>query len=199
MIGEELIIDFFNQFGPFALALLSFTEAIIQPIPPDIMFLPMAYEERNSGSMLLWLWFVVTFASVLGAVVGHALGKTYGTKLLDRFGKPHHRERLEFLFERYGTWGMFIAAVSPLPYKVFGWIAGASDMKLQPFIIAGIFGRGLRFGLEALLIYLYGDVAIDAATWLLEHEIIMAVVLLAILGAAFWWFNSKKATESKVA
>jgi len=199
MIGEELIIDFFNQFGPFALALLSFTEAIIQPIPPDIMFLPMAYEERDSGSMLLWLWFVVTFASVLGAVVGHALGKKYGTKLLDRFGKPHHRERLEFLFERYGTWGMFIAAVSPLPYKVFGWIAGASDMKLQPFIIAGIFGRGLRFGLEALLIYLYGDVAIDAATWLLEHEIIMAVVLLAILGAAFWWFNSKKATESKVA
>ena len=199
MIGEELIIDFFNQFGPFALALLSFTEAIIQPIPPDIMFLPMAYEERDSGSMLLWLWFVVTFASVLGAVVGHALGKKYGTKLLDRFGKPHHRERLEFLFERYGTWGMFIAAVSPLPYKVFGWIAGASDMKLQPFIIAGIFGRGLRFGLEALLIYLYGDVAMDAATWLLEHEIIMAVVLLAILGAAFWWFNSKKATESKVA
>ena len=110
-----------------------------------------------------------------------------------------HRERLEFLFQRYGTWGMFIAAVSPLPYKVFGWIAGASDMKLQPFIIAGIFGRGLRFGLEALLIYLYGDVAMDAATWLLEHEIIMAVVLLAILGAAFWWFNSKKATESKVA
>ena len=75
-----------------------------------------------------------TFASVIGAVVGHALGKRYGTKLLDRFGKPEHRKRLEYLFERYGTWGMFIAAVSPLPYKVFGWIAGASDMKLQPFI-----------------------------------------------------------------
>ena len=43
---------------------------------------------------------------------------------------------------------MFIAAVSPLPYKVFGWIAGASDMKLRPFILAGIFGRGLRFGLK---------------------------------------------------
>ena len=199
MIGEEFILDFFNQFGPFALALLSFTEAIIQPIPPDVMFLPMAYEERNSTSMLLWLWFIVTFASVLGAIVGHTLGKVYGTKLLDRFGKPQHRERLESLFEKYGTWGMFIAAVSPLPYKVFGWIAGASDMKLQPFILAGIFGRGLRFGLEAMLIYFYGDAAMNAVTWLLDHEIIMAVVLIAILGIAYWWLMTKKLQQTEIA
>ncbi|MGB0780723.1 MAG: YqaA family protein [Candidatus Poseidoniaceae archaeon] len=199
MIGEDFILEFFNQFGPFALALLSFTEAIIQPIPPDVMFLPMAYDERNSVNMLLWLWFIVTFASVLGAMVGHTLGKLYGTKLLDRFGKPHHRQRLEFLFERYGTWGMFIAAVSPLPYKVFGWIAGASDMKMRPFVIAGIFGRGLRFGLEAILIYLYGDTAMDAATWLLDHELIMAVVLIVLLGLIGWWFTKKNPSEMKTA
>ena len=197
MIGEDFILEFFNQFGPFALALLSFTEAIIQPIPPDVMFLPMAYDERNSVNMLLWLWFIVTFASVLGAMVGHTLGRLYGTKLLDRFGKPHHRQRLEFLFERYGTWGMFIAAVSPLPYKVFGWIAGASDMKMRPFVIAGIFGRGLRFGLEAILIYLYGDTAMDAATWLLDHELIMAVVLIVLLGLIGWWFTKKNPSEMK--
>lgn len=199
MIGEDFILEFFNQFGPFALALLSFTEAIIQPIPPDVMFLPMAYDERNSVNMLLWLWFIVTFASVLGAMVGHTLGRLYGTKLLDRFGKPHHRERLEYLFERYGTWGMFIAAVSPLPYKVFGWIAGASDMKMRPFVIAGIFGRGLRFGLEAILIYLYGDTAMDAATWLLDHELIMAVVLIVLLGLIGWWFTKKNPSEMKTA
>lgn len=199
MIGEELILDFFNQFGPFALALLSFTEAIIQPIPPDVMFLPMAYDERDNTAMLLWLWFIVTFASVLGAVIGHALGKRFGTKLLDRFGKPQHRERLENLFERYGTWGMFIAAVSPLPYKVFGWIAGASDMKLRPFVIAGVFGRGLRFGIEAVLIYLYGDAAMDAVVWLLDHEILMAVLLLAILAAVAWWFNKKNPSNSNAA
>ena len=199
MIGEAFILEFFNQFGPFALALLSFTEAIIQPIPPDVMFLPMAYDERNSVNMLLWLWFIVTFASVLGAMVGHALGKRFGTKLLDRFGKPHQRERLEYLFERYGTWGMFIAAVSPLPYKVFGWIAGASDMKIRPFVLAGIFGRGLRFGMEAILIYLYGDTAMDAANWLLDHELIMAVVLIALLGAVGWWFTKQNSSDLKTA
>ena len=44
------------------------------------------------------------------------------------------------------------------------------------------------------MIYLYGEAAMDAVSWLLDHEIIMAVVLLAILGLAVWWFNPKKST-----
>ena len=85
MIGEEFILDFFNQFGPFALALLSFTEAIIQPIPPDVMFLPMAYEDRDSPSVLLWLWTVVTVSSVMGAVIGHTIGEALRYETLGSF------------------------------------------------------------------------------------------------------------------
>jgi len=188
MIGEEVILDFFESFGPLALALLSFTEAIIQPIPPDVLFLPMAYDARDNEGLLIWLWLVVTLSSVLGAIIGHALGKRYGTKLIDKFGKPHHRQQLEQLFERYGTLGIFIAAVSPLPYKVFGWIAGASDMKLRPFILAGIVGRGLRFGLEALFILMYGESAIRAVEWILDRELLMGIILILTLGTIVWWF-----------
>ena len=196
MIGEEVILDFFESFGPLALALLSFTEAIIQPIPPDVLFLPMAYDARDNESLLIWPWIVVTVSSVFGAVIGHALGKRYGSKLVDKFGKPHHRQQLEKMFERYGTLGMFIAAVSPLPYKVFGWIAGASDMKLRPFIIAGIFGRGLRFGLEALFIFMYGESAIRAVEWILDRELLMGIILILTLATIVWWFMQTNATTS---
>lgn len=195
MIGEEVILDFFESFGPLALALLSFTEAIIQPIPPDVLFLPMAYDVRDNESLVIWLWFVVTVSSVIGAVIGHALGKRYGTKLIDKFGKPQHRQQLEQMFERYGTLGMFIAAVSPLPYKVFGWIAGASDMKLRPFILAGIFGRGLRFGLEALFIVMYGEEAMKVVEWILDRELLMGIILVILLGSVLWWIkNSSTST-----
>ncbi len=196
MIGEEVILDFFESFGPLALALLSFTEAIIQPIPPDVLFLPMAYDARDSEGLLIWLWLVVTLSSVLGAIIGHALGKRYGTKLIDKFGKSHHRQQLERLFERYGTLGMFIAAVSPLPYKVFGWIAGASDMKLRPFILAGIFGRGLRFGLEALFIFMYGESAMRAVEWILDRELLMGIILIITLGTIVWWFMRTNTSSS---
>ena len=196
MIGEEVILDFFESFGPLALALLSFTEAIIQPIPPDVLFLPMAYDARDNEGLLIWLWLVVTLSSVLGAIIGHALGKRYGTKLIDKFGKPHHRQQLEKLFERYGTLGMFIAAVSPLPYKVFGWIAGASDMKLRPFILAGIVGRGLRFGLEALFIFMYGESAMRAVEWILDRELLMGIILILTLGTIVWWFMRTNTSTS---
>ena len=196
MIGEEVILDFFESFGPLALALLSFTEAIIQPIPPDVLFLPMAYDARENEGLLIWLWLVVTLSSVLGAIIGHALGKRYGTKLIDKFGKPHHRRQLEQLFERYGTLGMFIAAVSPLPYKVFGWIAGASDMKLRPFILAGIVGRGLRFGLEALFIFMYGESAIRAVEWILDRELLMGIILILTLATIVWWFMRTNTSTS---
>ena len=196
MIGEEVILDFFESFGPLALALLSFTEAIIQPIPPDVLFLPMAYDARDNESLVIWLWIVVTISSVFGAVIGHALGKRYGTKLIDKFGKPQHRQQLEQMFERYGTLGMFIAAISPLPYKVFGWIAGASDMKLRPFILAGIFGRGLRFGLEALFIVMYGEDAMKVVEWILDKELLMGIILVVLLGFVFWWLkNSSTSTH----
>ena len=196
MIGEEVILDFFESFGPLALALLSFTEAIIQPIPPDVLFLPMAYDARENEGLLIWLWLVVTLSSVLGAIIGHALGKRYGTKLIDKFGKPHHRQQLEQLFERYGTLGMFIAAVSPLPYKVFGWIAGASDMKLRPFILAGIVGRGLRFGLEALFIFMYGESAIRAVEWILDRELLKGIILILTLATIVWWFMRTNTSTS---
>ena len=196
MIGEEVILDFFETFGPLALALLSFTEAIIQPIPPDVLFLPMAFDARDNESLIIWLWFVVTISSVFGAVIGHAIGKRYGTKLIDKFGKLQHRQQLEQMFERYGTLGMFMAAVSPLPYKVFGWIAGASDMNLRPFILAGILGRGLRFGLEALFIVLYGEDAMKVVEWILDRELVMGIILVVLLGSVLWWLKKTNSSTS---
>ena len=35
------------------------------------------------------------------------------------------------------------------------------EMDKRSFLIAGLFGRGLRFGLEALLIGIYGKAALD--------------------------------------
>ena len=47
------------------------------------------------------------------------------------------------------------------------------EMDVKPFIWAGLIGRGLRFGLEALVIGIYGQVALDKMMWLLDHEMII--------------------------
>jgi membrane protein YqaA with SNARE-associated domain len=200
MAWKETVLEAFEVFGPASLFLLSFTEAIVQPIPPDLMYIPMLANAMGDVPLVVWLWLVVTSASVLGSLVGYAIGERWGTSLMQRFGQEHQLAKLETLTQRYGSWGIFIAAFSPIPYKVLGWMAGMGHMAKKPFILAGLCGRGLRFGLEAVLIGLYGQQALDAMAWFLDNEILLGVGLL-LLGAGTvllwrWWSGLNEESQS---
>ena len=186
----DFILDRTNS---FVLGLVSFTEAIIQPIPPDLVYLPMLYDAMDNTPLVIWYFLVVTLSSVAGSYIGYLLGKHWGRQLLDRFAKQKHVDKLEALTEKYGTLGIFIAAFSPIPYKVFGWVAGMGEMDRRSFIIAGLFGRGLRFGLEALLIGIYGKKALDTINLFLDNEILIALgmIVFAAIGYFIWRWWSK--------
>lgn len=191
MSWKETIVGWFDGFGSLSLGAMSFTEAIIQPVPPDLLLLPMLLAAQGDSALVIWLWAVVTVTSVLGSLVGYYIGKRWGRSLFSRFKADKHLAKIESLTTRYGTIGIFIAAFSPIPYKVFGWAAGMGEMKLKPFIIAGLIGRGLRFGLEAILIGMYGNKALDALWWLLDREILIGALLIATAVVAWlgirWW------------
>lgn len=186
----DFILDRTNS---LVLALVSFTEAIIQPIPPDLVYLPMLYDAMDNTPLVIWYFLVVTLSSVAGSYIGYLLGKHWGRQLLDKFAKQKHVDKLEALTEKYGTLGIFIAAFSPIPYKVFGWVAGMGEMDRRSFIIAGLFGRGLRFGLEALLIGIYGKKALDTINKFLDNEILIALgmMVFAAIGYFIWRWWSK--------
>jgi len=197
---KDVVLAWFDAFGPASLAAISFSEAIIQPVPPDIVFMPMLFAERGNYTTVLFLWSVITLSSVLGSIVGYWIGKKWGRSLIERFGGQKHIVKLEALFERYGTLGIFIAAFSPIPYKVFSWFAGMGEMDVKPFIWAGLVGRGLRFGLEAVVIGIYGQVALDKMMWLLDHEMIIGILLILGFIATYfawkWWDGIAIETET---
>jgi undecaprenyl-diphosphatase len=134
---------------------------------------------------------VATLTSVAGAIVGAWLGARAGRPLLVRFRQEKNLARLEVLLERHGTVGVLIAGFTPIPYKVMGWAAGMGKMEMRPFVLAGLASRGLRFGLEIVLVVQYGSAALDAIKWILDREILLAVVMVAVFLAAWvawrWW------------
>ena len=150
------VVDWLDSLGLIGLGLLTFTEAIIQPIPPETILIPMAINETSYfGAFLISL--VATLTSVSGAIIGYWIGGRAGRPLIEKFASERNVTRLENLVTRYGLAGIFITAISPIPYKVFGWIAGAGKMDLRMFILAGLIGRGLRFSAFSFGILMFGE------------------------------------------
>lgn len=147
-----------SEWAIAVLAAVAFVESIFSPFPPDPILIAASL---FNPEMALVLAAIVTVASVVGALVGYWLGDRFGRPVLDKFVPASKVEQVEVMFDKYGTWAIIFAAVSPVPYKVFAITAGAMDMRLKPFIIASLIGRGARMFLWAALILLFGETALE--------------------------------------
>lgn len=160
----------------------SFSDALFFPIPPDPLLIAISLPQRH---MAIWLALLTTAASVLGAVAGYWLGRRYGRPALYRLAKESAVHRVESMFERYGAWAVIMAAITPLPYKVFAISAGVLDMDLRRFVLASIVGRGLRFLVIGVLITLFGEsVQTFLETNFEEVTIVSGVGAVALVVAA---------------
>ena len=106
---------------------------------------------------------------------------------MERMAKPSTRGKLEELTRRYGDFGVFIAAVSPIPYKALAWIAGAGRMDLRTFLFAGLIGRSIRFGLQVVALGVWGEELIQ----MLENPVFWIVAgilsIVAFVPISSWW------------
>jgi len=182
-------IEWADGLGYLGLAILTSTEAALQPIPPDPLVWNMILDAEN-GFVVATVVMIATISSVLGALAGYAIGMYGGGWLLERFVSQSTITRLNVLVDRYGSAGIFIAAVSPIPYKALAWIAGAGRMDLRLFVAAGIVGRGLRFGIPGVLLGIYGESMKSSMTGFegaMVFSLASIIGLIIVIPAARWW------------
>ena len=171
--------------APWYLGGLSFIESSFFPIPPDVMLAPMSMAQPRGA---WWFALITTVTSVLGGLLGYAIGHFALDALLpwlqDSRYWPAYQASMVW-FEEWGVWAVFIAGFSPIPYKVFTIAAGALSMALLPFTLASVIGRGARFFLVAGLMAWGGarmeamlHRTIDWIGWATVALVAMAAVLL---------------------
>jgi membrane protein YqaA with SNARE-associated domain len=143
--------------APWALAGVSFIESSVFPIPPDVMLIPMVLAERRKA----WLYAAIcTLSSVLGGVFGYLIGyflfETLGQAILSFYGYMDAFESFAQRYNEYGAWIVFIAGVTPFPYKVITIASGVTQLNFLVFMLASVAARGLRFFVVAGLLYWFG-------------------------------------------
>jgi membrane protein YqaA with SNARE-associated domain len=172
-----------KPYALWVLAAVAFAESSFFPVPPDIMLIPMSLAQPKRA----WLFAgVCTIASVLGGILGYAIGAL----LYDSVGHwvlefNHVGDKVEAFREGYARWGSLIIllkGLTPIPYKLVTITSGFAGYNIWLFILLSIITRGARFFFAALLMNRYGD-------WIrvrVEKHLGLAVVILAaVLVAGF--------------
>ncbi len=148
-----------TPYGPTALFVLALVESIFFPIPPDPLLIALCL---GAAGMSLRFAAVATFASVVGGMIGYALGAGLWHVAEGWFFayvpgvSPEAFLRVQSLYDQYDFWAVFLAGLTPIPYKVFTLSAGVFSVNFFVFVLASVLSRGLRFFALAALIYYFG-------------------------------------------
>jgi len=171
---------------PYALWIMAgvaFAESSFFPVPPDVMLIPMSLARPKAA----WLYAsVCTVASVLGGILGYAIGAllydSLGHWLIDVY---HLSGKVEAFRSGYSEWGALIIigkGLTPIPYKLVTITSGFAGYNIWLFILLSIITRGARFFIEAVVLNFWGD-------WIRErierHLTLWVILFLVVLVLGF--------------
>ncbi len=180
-----------TPYGIYALFILAFVESSCFPVPPDLLLIALSL---LNPSLALFYASICTIASVLGGMLGYVIGLFGGRPIAERLFKREKIEMVHNYFQKYEAWAIFIAAFTPIPYKVFTISAGVFYVNFVKFIIASILGRGGRFFIVGGLIMLFGEKAKGLIKGNLE---IFTIVFVFLLIGGFYCLKHIKIKKSK--
>ena len=141
----------------WALAMISFIESSVFPIPPDILLIPMVLAARDQAFRIAA---VCTVASVLGGLGGYGIGyflyESIGQPLIAFYGYADKFSAFQGYYHEWGAWIVGGAGLTPFPYKVITIASGVTALDPVVFTVASVVSRGIRFSLVAWLLWRFG-------------------------------------------
>lgn len=175
------------------LAGLSFIEAIIFPVAPEIMLAPMTLAKPERWARYATVSLV---CSVLGALVAYFLGQYAFDLVRPLLADLGWLPRIDAMVEELRVdaqshpwkafWLLVAAGFVPVPLKIFTWASGIVGMPLLAFLGGIVIGRGKRVYLLAGAIRLGGKRAEQALHRWIEP---IGWIAVGLIVAAFIYFK----------
>lgn len=161
------------------LAVASFLETIIVPIPIELALIPLMALNRDR----IWrLAAVTTLGCLVAALVGYGVGlalyQSVGTWFIDSMGMQSGYESFQTFFDQYGFVAILALGIVPVPFQIAMITAGASGYPIYLFVLAALIARGIRYYGLAWLILRFGQRA--EALWR-RHAVTASLAAAAVV------------------
>ncbi len=166
-----------------ALFLLAFSESSFFPVPPDVLLITLAISIPKKSFKYALICMV---GSVLGGMLGYGIGlhgyEAIGRPIVDFYHGQDIMNAIKLRYDEYGFLGILVAAITPIPYKVFTIASGVFKFDFLLFMIASVIGRSTRFFLVAALIWKFGPYIRD---FIEKYFNLLSIAFMILLAGGF--------------
>ncbi|AYV49172.1 cytochrome B [Caulobacter flavus] len=172
-----------SRHAPASLFAVSFAESSFFPVPPDVMLAPMVLARPDRA----WRYAAIcTLASVLGGILGYAIGyflTPVGQWMMAATGHAGGLVEFKCWYDKYGVWVILAKGLTPIPYKLVTIASGLAAFSFPMFIFASVVTRGARFFLVAFVVKKFGPALLPV----IERRLALVaggLILLLVIGLA---------------
>jgi membrane protein DedA with SNARE-associated domain len=159
--------SFVQNYGYFALIVLSIVSSACIPIPSEVTFVVAGAlcTSAVTGHVEFSLWAVIligTFGSLIGSQIAYEVGRSAGRTIVDRWGKwilMTHKDLdgAERWFEKYGSATVLIGRILPVVRSFISVPAGIAEMNRARFAVLTVIGSAIWVALLSALGYAAGS------------------------------------------
>ena len=172
-----------SRHAPTSLFAVTFAESSFFPVPPDVMLAPMVLARPDRA----WRYAAIcTLASVLGGILGYAIGyflTPVGQWMMAATGHAGGLAEFKCWYDKYGVWVILAKGLTPIPYKLVTIASGLAAFSFPMFIFASVVTRGARFFLVAFVVKKFGPALLPV----IERRLALVaggLILLLVIGLA---------------
>jgi membrane-associated protein len=195
---DDHLITLFNAYGLWIyliLFLIVFCETglVVTPfLPGDSLLFAVGALAVTYHLPILFLWFILVFAAILGDTVNYWIGHWVGPKVFRSkknwlLNQKHLKEAQTF-YKKHGSKAIIYARFVPIVRTFAPFVAGIGKMNYAEFIFFNIAGGILWVTLFLGAGYLFGNIPVVR-----EHfsHLILGIVFISMLPIAWELFRKK--------
>lgn len=188
--------SFVQNYGYFALIVLSIASSACIPIPSEITFVVAGAlcTTAVTGHVQMTLWAVIvigTLGSLIGSQIAYEVGRSAGRTIVDRWGKwilLTHKDldASERWFEKYGSATVLIGRVIPVVRSFVSVPAGMAEMNRARFAVLTVIGSAAWVTILSVLGYAAGSNWHHVSRDFHYAQTPIIIVIAVLIVAGFW-------------
>ncbi len=185
-MSRKKLVDYVLKYSghpafPWIVFFLTVCESIFLFIPPEVFMTPPIVADKKRALPVV---IATSLGSLVGGTIAYMIGAwlfdSVGVWLIENFATMEKFATAQAMFARHGVFIIFLAAVTPVPYKLMAICAGFLGFPAALFLGVSAIFRTARFAIVGFLLWKFQETANQIVKKYFWPLTLIAIVVAAL-------------------